>query len=238
VNFLECADCGEVLRVLGHELRRDGDLAAELAAEKASFEQRHASCRLHRWAPDGEATSDLPLLEPLGRRSIRLRGLDDARLRGEAHGWREDPDGPLSWRIARDAGDPVSPSPRLDGSRLLALVERAVECCDGAPRTIAEWAVQLDLVLSRFSKVAVDSALPSGGPEPDRRAAHAPGPGPDAPETAATAEDPDPTRDRAEGVQLLLALAATGRPRPSPERATANSPVDAGPEARRTPAAG
>jgi hypothetical protein len=238
VNFLECADCGEALRLLEHELRRDGDLAAELAAEKASFEQRHASCRVHRWAPDGETTSDLPLLEPLGRRSIRVRGLEDASLRGEAQGAREEPDGPLAWRIVREEGPRVSPSPRLDGSRLLALAERALEGGDGTPRSIPEWAVQLELVLSRLPGVVVASPLRSAGRGPDGGAAHAPGPEPGAPESAAPASEHDCARDQGEGVQLLLALAATGRPRPSPERASTNGAVDAAPEARRAPGAG
>lgn len=101
MTFLECCDCGEAIRVLDHELRRDDALACEIAADAAGFSARHDACRVVRWTPCGESTCDRAPLEPLARWTVALRCANDPSLRATAHGARPVADGPRSWRIER-----------------------------------------------------------------------------------------------------------------------------------------
>lgn len=106
MEFLHCRDCGEAVRLLTFELPRDGEASLETVAARAAFGATHAACRIARWHPTGLAWSSLALHEPLAERRLEVACPEG---RGLAIGRREDPDGPLDWRI-----EPQEVAERLD----------------------------------------------------------------------------------------------------------------------------
>lgn len=224
-SFLECADCAETLRVLGPVLRRDDDLADELARELDAFGGRHASCSVVRWLPDGEATTDLPATEPLATWTLPVSREDDRAIRAVALGARESADGPLAWRIAHRP-PAARKEARLDARQVRALLDLALDRDDGASRTLDEWARFLDALLARLSPGAMD-ALPPEAPVAaiglrvavagDRAAPSAP---------VATLSREEPTSGASSGAprvprQLALELGVPGAARAQPARVSA-----------------
>ncbi len=217
MTFLECTDCGETLRVLGSVLRRDSELALELERDERAFSERHTSCRLRRWAPCGEATTDLPASEPLATTTIPVRCEADPALRALARGAREQPDGPLGWRILPGH---AAAGPRLDPGQLRSLVDLALERSDGATRDLSEWTLYLQAFAARLPLAGLAPAAPAAGPDAGR-------PEPRRRDDFEDRTAPDPVESgtlagrelRTPPVQLALALGPPTRNRPAPARA-------------------
>jgi len=234
--FLECADCRETHRVLGGLLRRDSEIGRELEEEARGFSLRHASCRLLRWLPCGDATSDLPSFEPLAAWSVPVRRDDDPSCRAVARGAREDVDGPLGWRILR--GD-VAAEPRLDREQLRALLDLALERSDDLPRNLAAWADWLELFLRRLPARQVAALGSASGANPGQGDGAGSGALARDPAGAPSVTGPEtPRREPASGSQLDLDLGEPSRTRPSPARAPDPTPGEGDPAALPAPAAG
>lgn len=106
MEFLHCRDCGDAVRLLTFELPREGEAILETIVARAAFGSSHASCRIVRWHPTGLAWSSLSLHEPMAERRLEVACPEG---RGLAIGRREEPDGPLAWRI-----EPQDVAERLD----------------------------------------------------------------------------------------------------------------------------